>query len=78
MSHSFYFGQVMGSIAISRLPDLYGRKYTFIASLAAQLPSYIGLILSRSMLLTTILAFIVGFCNVGIYNGAFINVCEYF
>lgn len=78
ISHAFYFGQIFGSISIARVPDLYGRKYPFAVSLAAQLPCYIGLILSRSLLFTIILAFIVGFLNVGIYNGGYVNVCEYF
>ena len=48
-----------------------------MASLAAQLPCYIGLVCSHNRLLTAVLAFLVGVMNVGIYNGGYVNVCEY-
>jgi len=77
ISHAFYLGQVIGSIFIARIPDLYGRKWPFVIAIAAQFPFYLGLILSRNFILTNVLAFMVGVMNVGIYNGAYIMVCEY-
>jgi hypothetical protein len=29
ISHAFYFGQIIGSIFIARIPDVYGRKWPF-------------------------------------------------
>ncbi len=46
-------------------------------SLAAQIPCYLCFIFSRSLLFTTIMGFWFGLINVGIYNGAYINICEY-
>lgn len=77
ITHAYYFGGIIGSLMIARIPDLYGRKVPFAASLAAQLPCYIGLICSRSLALSVVLSFLVGVVNAGIYNGGFINVCEY-
>ncbi len=33
--------------------------------------------MSRSLVLTTVFGFFFGLTNVGIYNGAYVNVCEY-
>ena len=77
ISHAFYFGNVIGSILISRIPDLYGRKWPFTLFLIAQLPCYIGLICSKNFILTAVLAFGIGVLNIGIYNGGYVNVCEY-
>ena len=38
----------------------------------------IAICLSRSLLLTTVLGFFLGITHIGIYNGAYINICEYF
>ena len=75
--HAYYFGGIFGSLLIARIPDLYGRKVPYAAALAAQLPFYIALVCSRNFLLTVILSFLIGVVNAGIYNGGYINLCEY-
>lgn len=35
ITHAYYLGAVIGSLIIARIPDLYGRKVPFAASLAA-------------------------------------------
>jgi MFS transporter, OCT family, solute carrier family 22 (organic cation transporter), member 4/5 len=67
----------VGSILLARIPDLYGRKKPMFISLAAQIPCYICMIISTSLLFTTIMACFFGIINVGIYNGAYVNICEY-
>ena len=67
----------MGSIFLARVPDLFGRRNPMLLSLLAQIPCYLGIILSRSLILTTVFGFFFGLTNVGIYNGAYVNVCEY-
>ena len=73
----FYLGQVLGCILIARVPDLYGRKWPFLISIAVQLPIYIALLFSTNLDLTIFLSFFMGFLHIGIYNGGYINVCEY-
>jgi MFS family permease len=75
--HAYYFGGIFGSLLIARIPDLYGRKVPYAAALAAQLPFYIALVCSQNFLLTVILSFLIGVVNAGIYNGGYINLCEY-
>jgi MFS family permease len=77
MAHSFFIGQILGSVGLARIPDLFGRKWPIVYALAAQLPIYIATILSKNYYLSTVLAFLFGFLNVGIYNGGWINICEY-
>ncbi len=48
-----------------------------LISLAVQIPCYIAIILSRSLLLTIVMSFFFGITNIGIYNGAYVNICEY-
>jgi len=77
ITHAYYFGGIFGSLFTARIPDLYGKKVPFVALLAAQLPCYIGLVCSRSLLLSVVLSLLMGIVNAGIYNGGYINVCEY-
>ncbi len=77
MTHSFYLGSIIGSLFLARIPDVYGRKWPIIIALAVQLPLYLATILSRNYYFTLVIAFFFGFLNVGIYNGAWINICEY-
>jgi len=37
----------------------------------------IAVIFSHSLMLTKVLSFFMGFLHMGIYNGCYINVCEY-
>ena len=77
ISNIFYLGEVFGCISIARVPDLLGRKWPFLLSVAAQLPCYIGLLFSTNLSFTIVLSFFMGFLHIGIYNGGYVNVCEY-
>jgi hypothetical protein len=77
LSNIFYLGEIFGCISIARVPDVFGRKWPFLISIAAQLPCYFTLLVSRSLTLNTCLSFIMGFLRIGIYNGGYVNVCEY-
>jgi len=54
-----------------------GRKWPFFFSILLQLPCYLGLLLSRNLDFTIALSFFLGFLRIGIYNGGYVNVCEY-
>jgi hypothetical protein len=77
VSNLFYLGEVFGCISIARVPDLMGRKWPFFWSIAIQLPVLIAIIFSRSLDFTIFLGFLMGFLHIGIYNGGYVNVCEY-
>jgi MFS family permease len=70
-------GEMVGGILITRIPDLYGRKWPLFISAFLQLPIMIATIFSRSYTLTTAFGFMMGILHMGIYNGCYINVCEY-
>ncbi|CDW87584.1 solute carrier family member 5 [Stylonychia lemnae] len=73
----FYLGYTFGCFFIPRFLDLYGRKWPFMLCLIAQLPIYVGIILSKSLYLNMALSFMIGICTVGRYNGGYINISEY-
>jgi MFS family permease len=77
LSNIFYLGEIFGCISIARVPDVHGRKWPFLISVAIQLPCYVTLLVSKSLTLNTCLSFIMGFLHIGIYNGGYVNVCEY-
>ena len=35
MAHSFFIGQILGSVGLARIPDLFGRKWPIVYALAA-------------------------------------------
>ena len=73
----FYVGEIFGCISIARVPDVYGRRWPYIFAICAQLPCMIASILSNSFTFTTVLSFIMGYLRISLYNGGYINVCEY-
>ena len=77
ISSVYYFGEIFGCLIIARIPDLVGRKWPFIISIALQLPCYVAILCSSSLELTTYIAFFMGILHIGIANGGYINVCEY-
>jgi MFS family permease len=77
MSNWYYLGEIVGGVLITRIPDVYGRKWPLAISTSLQLPIMIATIFSRSYTLTCIFGFIMGILHMGIYNGCYINVCEY-
>ena len=77
ISSVYYLGEILGCLSIARVPDLYGRKWPLTICTAIQFPVYLAIILSNSLTLTTVLGFFMGFLHIAIYNGGYINVCEY-
>lgn len=77
ISTIYYIGEIVGGLLISRIPDLFGRKYPLLISTALQFPVFLGILLSRSLTLTYVLGFFLGILHIGIYNGGYINICEY-
>ncbi len=77
MPNYYYLGEIAGGILITRLPDLYGRKWPLFICTCIQLPVMIAFIFSKSYEFNEALAFMLGFLRMGIYNGCYINVCEY-
>jgi MFS family permease len=77
ISTIYYIGEMIGGLSITRIPDVFGRKWALAILTTIQFPVYLGIVLSKSLTLTTALAFFMGFLHIGIYNGCYINVCEY-
>lgn len=77
ISTVYYIGEMIGGLSITRIPDVFGRKWALAILTTIQFPVYLAIVLSKSLTLTTVLAFIMGFLHIGIYNGCYINVCEY-
>lgn len=77
ISTVYYIGEMIGGLSITRIPDVFGRKWALAILTTIQFPVYLGIVLSKSLELTTALGFIMGFLHIGIYNGCYINVCEY-
>jgi MFS family permease len=77
ISSVYYLGEILGCIMIARVPDLFGRKWPLAITNAIQFPVYVSVILSRNLDFTICLAFLMGVLRIGIYNGAYINICEY-
>ena len=69
---------MVGCLLIARIPDLFGRKWPLAITTAIQFPILLIIIFSKNLTLTTTLGFFLGILHVGIQNGAYINVCEYF
>jgi MFS family permease len=34
MAHSFFIGQILGSLGLARIPDIFGRKWPIVYALA--------------------------------------------
>lgn len=69
---------MVGGLSITRIPDVFGRKWPLAILTIIQVPVFLfGVILSHSLTLTTVLAFFMGILHIAIYNGCYINVCEY-
>lgn len=77
MSKVYYLGEIVGCLLIARIPDLFGRKVPISTSITIQFFVYLTIILSRDIDLSTGLGFFMGVLHIGIYNGGYINVCEY-
>jgi MFS family permease len=77
MGNWYYSGEIVGGFMIARVPDLYGRKWPLVICTCIQLPLMIIVIFSTSFELTTAIGFIMGILHMGIYNGCYINICEY-
>ena len=73
----FYAGTFLGCFVLARIPDVKGRRWPYYFCILVQLPCYFGIIFSTNLDLTIGLSFILGFVHTGIYNGGYVNVCEY-
>jgi hypothetical protein len=78
ISWVYYIGEIVGCILISRIPDLYGRKLVLAICNAIQFPLFIAVLYSKSLSLTTAYGFFMGILHKNIYDGAYINIGEYF
>jgi Sugar (and other) transporter len=77
MSNVYYLGEIAGGLSITRIPDVFGRKWALAIFTTIQFFIYLVIILSKSLDLSTAMGFFMGFLHIGIYNGCYINVCEY-
>jgi MFS family permease len=78
ISWVYYLGEIFGCLVVSRIPDLFGRKLVLAICNAIQFPVFLAVIFSRSLELTTFLGFLMGVLHKNIYDGAYINISEYF
>jgi MFS family permease len=77
MQNFYYTGEIIGGILITRIPDLYGRKWPLVVSTCLQLPIMIAIIFTTNFDLMCAFGVMLGILHMGIYNGCYINVCEY-
>ncbi len=77
ISWVYYLGEIVGCLCMARIPDLFGRKIPLAVTTAIQFPVLIAIILTDSLTFMTVLAFFLGILHIGIYNGCYIDICEY-
>ena len=77
MQTMYYAGYTTGCLLISRVFDIYGRKWPIFFCLAAQFPLYLGMIISWNYDFNIALSFFLGVTCVGRYDGCFIAISEY-
>ena len=65
MGSCFFLGWTISSLLVSGYSDLHGRKNTVLVSLIVWTLGTIGLILSKSLLLTCIVLVVMGFAASG-------------
>ncbi len=62
ISQIYYIGEMVGGLSITRIPDVFGRKWPLAILATIQVPVfYFAVIFSHSLTLTTVLAFFLGF-----------------
>ena len=60
MGSMYFAGSLASGIVVTRIADLYGRKWCTIIGTVASIPIHIAMILSNSLLLNIVLFFILG------------------
>jgi len=73
---AMFAGWALSGLFLPRLADLYGRKLVFQVSMTLQLVTFIGLMLSRNMTLTTVIMFVFGISSVGRCSISFLYLME--
>jgi MFS family permease len=61
----YFSGWAIAAIFIPRLGDIYGRRKVYLWTMTGHLFVYLAIILSRNLLLTTVLQFFFGAVGVG-------------
>ena len=72
----YLLGWALGCLVVPKLGDLYGRRIPYAASMAASLIFYLGLILSQNIYITMALFLLIGACNPGKSNIAYVYLLE--
>jgi len=78
MGSSFFFGWMISSLSVPRYADLNGRKKVVFACSTGSVFVSIGLLLSRSLLITDCILFVLGLLASGNFAVAFCYNMEFF
>lgn len=74
----FFIGQVVGSLFIPRMMDVYGRRWPFFICVVLQFVVYVASLLATNIHTHIAMQFFMGVVYVGRYNGGFVTICEYY
>ena len=72
MGSAIFIGWMVSSLLLSRLSDVYGRKWLFVTVMTLNLGVVVILIFSKSILLTIAANFLVGVVAVGRWTVGYI------
>ena len=76
LGSAYFLGWTLFAIAIPRLADIYGRKIVYGTAMLMQVPTIYGMILSRDVMMTTALLFVMGVCAAGRVSVGFLYIME--
>ena len=72
-----FFSVFLGCLFIPRLADLYGRKGVYMVSMICQVPVFLVLSVTHSLMLAYVAAFGFGLCTIGRISGGFLLLMEF-
>ena len=72
----YFAGMTILVLFVTRLGDVFGRKWPTWISAAISLPLHAGLLWSKSLTLTTVLLFFFGATSPGREQVSFVYMCE--
>jgi putative MFS transporter len=73
----YFVGILLASIPVAWLGDRYGRKPVFMISIGVEVICVLMILCSNSKSLTYFCMFVIGICNIGVYNVGYLLNCEF-
>ena len=76
LGSAYFAGWMLGSIMMSRIGDLYGRKLPFYISLVTSVLAYLWSLMTQSLHFQIFLLFVMGSTQAGKYSIAHVYIQE--